>query len=100
MLCHMFLGSIGLFCETVDIGRNSVYFVDAENYTLNEFDKLLARADWNRVVLEGKTILDIGSGNSIAAAIIAYAYGANAILLDVGPFAKILPNHTVLYEIY
>jgi len=38
--------------------------------------------------LSGKTILELGPGDSIASAIIAASYGANAILVDVGLFAR------------
>lgn len=38
--------------------------------------------------LQGKVILEVGPGDSIATAIVASAYGARAILVDVGNFAK------------
>lgn len=38
--------------------------------------------------LHGKVVLEVGPGDSIATAIVAAAYGARAILVDVGNFAK------------
>lgn len=62
--------------------------MDTATYALNVFDKHVACAGLDSVDLEGKTLLEVGPGDSIATAIIAYAHGANAILLDVGPFAR------------
>ncbi len=74
--------------------------MDAGNYALNKFDKHLARVGWGRVVLEGRLFSKSAVAIVIATAVIAYAYGTNAILLDVGPFAKKLPSHAMLYVIY
>ena len=38
--------------------------------------------------LKGKVVLEIGPGDSVATAIIASAYGARAVLIDVAPFAS------------
>lgn len=38
--------------------------------------------------LAGKVIVEVGPGDSVATAIIAASYGARAILVDVGSFAK------------
>ena len=38
--------------------------------------------------MQGKVILEIGPGDSVATAIVAACYGARAILIDAGPFAK------------
>jgi SAM-dependent methyltransferase len=45
--------------------------------------------------LRGKTVLELGPGDSIASAIVAAAYGAEAILIDAGPFARtdVAPYH-------
>lgn len=45
--------------------------------------------------LRGKTILELGPGDSVATAAFAYQHGAKAILVDVGDFAA---NETDLYE--
>lgn len=37
--------------------------------------------------LEGKTVLELGPGDSIGTALVAASYGANSILLDAGEFA-------------
>jgi SAM-dependent methyltransferase len=38
--------------------------------------------------LSGRVVLEIGPGDSVATAIVAYAYGARALLVDAGRFAK------------
>ena len=37
--------------------------------------------------LDGRTILELGPGDSVASAVIARAHGARAVLVDAGPFA-------------
>jgi hypothetical protein len=37
--------------------------------------------------LTDKVILELGPGDSLATIVIAYAYGARAILVDIGDFA-------------
>jgi hypothetical protein len=62
--------------------------MDTVGYVLGVFDTYVVRAGLHNADLEGKTLLKIGPGDSIAAAIIAYAHGANAILVDSGSYAK------------
>lgn len=38
--------------------------------------------------LDGRTVLELGPGDSVATAVIARAHGARAILVDAGPFAS------------
>jgi SAM-dependent methyltransferase len=38
--------------------------------------------------LEGKTLLELGPGNSVATAVVAACYGANTILIDSGDYAS------------
>ncbi len=52
----------------------------------------LAHAGLSNLDLEGKTLLEIGPGDSIATVIIAYAYGAKAILVDFESYAKNTPE--------
>ena len=61
--------------------------MDSARYALDVFHTHIKKAglDGN---LRGKCILEMGPGDSIATAIIAHAYGACAILMDAGPFAK------------
>lgn len=62
-------------------------FMDTADYALSVFETHVARAKVEDN-LHGKTILEIGPGDSISTAIIAYAFGANAILLDSGYYAR------------
>jgi SAM-dependent methyltransferase len=56
-------------------------------YAFSVFDSHVKRAGLQGQ-LYGKTVLEFGPGDSIASAIIANGYGARAILVDVGNFAK------------
>lgn len=60
--------------------------MDRTGYALEVFDRHVASAGLQGN-LEGKTILELGPGDSIATAIIAAACGARAILVDTGRFA-------------
>ncbi|MBE0435426.1 MAG: methyltransferase domain-containing protein [Methylomicrobium sp.] len=62
--------------------------MDTADYALGIFDAHVSKASLGKLKLQGKTILEIGPGDSIATAIIAYAYGAKALLMDAGPFAR------------
>lgn len=59
---------------------------DSHEYLIQVFDKHVSRANMSGS-LRGKTILEIGPGDSIGTAVIAASYGAKAILLDSGDFA-------------
>jgi len=61
--------------------------MDSADYALGVFDTHLSNALLDKHALQGKTILEIGPGDSIATAIIAHAYGARALLMDAGRFA-------------
>lgn len=74
------------FWQSVGLFRHG--FMDAANYALNVFDTHVARAGLRYEDLKGKTVLEIGPGDSVATAIIACAYGAESILIDSGPWAK------------
>ncbi|MEO3432605.1 methyltransferase domain-containing protein [Inquilinus sp. CAU 1745] len=65
--------------------------MDEPGYALRVFDEHVAQAGLSDR-LARKTILELGPGDSVAAAIIARARGARAILVDVGPFAKAQPE--------
>jgi len=61
--------------------------MDAPDYALKIFDMHLRRA-FPAGNLAGKTILEIGPGDSLASAFIGKAYGAaGVVLVDVGAFA-------------
>jgi len=62
-------------------------YMDQASYVLNVFNEHVPRAGLDGK-LQGKTILELGPGDSIATAIVAACYGARAILIDAGPFAK------------
>ena len=65
--------------------------MDEAAYALNVFDSHVKRAGLQGQ-LGGKTLLEFGPGDSVATAIIAYCYGARAILVDVGHFVKNQPE--------
>jgi hypothetical protein len=60
-------------------------------YSLDVFESHAARAALAGELAE-KTILELGPGDSIASAVIAFAHGARAVLVDVGAFADRDPN--------
>jgi hypothetical protein len=66
-------------------------YMDDTGYALGVFNAHVAAAGLQGN-LAGKTILEIGPGDSGVSAIIAHAHGARAILVDVGPFAKSAPE--------
>lgn len=61
--------------------------MDSARYALDVFDHHVAQAGLVNG-LAGKTLLEIGPGDSIATAILAQAHGARAILLDSGRHAR------------
>jgi SAM-dependent methyltransferase len=76
--------------------------MDASNYAIQVFRSHTERAGLKND-LRGKTVLELGPGDSLATAIIASAHGARAILLDSGHFARAdiapyLELHRVLTE--
>jgi len=62
-------------------------YMDAADYAAGVFNEHVMRAGLEGG-LNGKTILEVGPGDSIASAIIAYSLGARAILVDSGPYAR------------
>lgn len=66
-------------------------YMDDTGYALGVFNAHVAAAGLQGN-LAGKTILEIGPGDSGVSAIIAHAHGARAILVDVGPIAKSAPE--------
>lgn len=77
-LKYTFWQSIGLF-------RHGE--MDQSSYVVNVFREHVSRAELDGK-LSGKTILELGPGDSIATAIVAASYGARAILIDAGDFAS------------
>lgn len=61
--------------------------MDSSEYALNVFDSHIKRVGLEGQ-LSGKVILELGPGDSISTSIIAYAYGAQSILVDAGDFMK------------
>lgn len=59
--------------------------MDTAEYANDVFDWHVKHAGLGN--LKGKTILEIGPGDSIASAVIAYSLGARAILVDSGAYA-------------
>jgi len=62
-------------------------YMDQASYVLNVFNKHVAKAGLEGK-LRGKTILELGPGDSIATALVAASHGANTILIDAGSFAS------------
>lgn len=61
--------------------------MDEASYVLDVFNQHMTSAGLDGK-LSGKTILELGPGDSIATAIVAAAYGARTILIDAGDFAS------------
>lgn len=61
--------------------------MDASDYAIRVFQSHSEKSGFSNH-LSGKTILELGPGDSIASAIIATAYGARAIIVDAGRFVR------------
>jgi SAM-dependent methyltransferase len=61
--------------------------MDSGAYALEVFRAHLERAGW-RDAISGKTVLELGPGDSLATALIAAAHGAKAVLVDTGAYAR------------
>lgn len=62
-------------------------YMDTAQYALDVFSSHVERAGLTGR-LAGKTVLELGPGDSVATALIAKAFGARAILVDAGAFAR------------
>ncbi len=62
--------------------------MDSPQYALNVFHCHLERANICVKDLPGKVILELGPGDSISTALIAYAYGSKSILVDSGCWVR------------
>ncbi len=60
--------------------------MDQVRYVQGVFDQHIARAGFSNQ-LKGKTVLELGPGDSIATAVIAACHGAKAVLIDSGDYA-------------
>lgn len=78
MNMHTFWRKIGIFRH----GN-----MDIPLYAISNFHALLDFGEINSKQCEGKTILEVGPGDSIATGVIAANYGMQSILVDVGSFA-------------
>lgn len=61
--------------------------MDTSEYAIGVFDGHAEKADLTGQ-MHGKTILELGPGDSIATAIIAASHGAKALLVDAGSFVR------------
>lgn len=61
-------------------------YMDQPGYLTGVFDTHVARTGFGGN-LAGKTILELGPGDSVGTALVATSHGAKAILLDTGAFA-------------
>ncbi len=73
------------FWQKIGLFRHG--YMDDSTYVVSIFNMHISRADLEGK-LQGKTILELGPGDSVATAIVAACYGARTILVDAGPFAK------------
>ncbi|NOZ51528.1 MAG: class I SAM-dependent methyltransferase [Gammaproteobacteria bacterium] len=62
-------------------------YMDDSDYVVKVFNMHVFRAGLEGK-LQGKTILELGPGDSVATVIVAACFGAKSILIDAGPFAK------------
>lgn len=88
IIAKMFLSRVPIgysFWQNLGLFRHG--YMDDASYVLNVFKEHVSRAGLDGE-LQGKTILEIGPGDSVATAIVAACYGAKTILIDAGPFAK------------
>jgi SAM-dependent methyltransferase len=69
-------------------------YMDQADYLTTVFDAHVFRAGM-KDCLTGKTILELGPGDSVGTALVAASYGARAILLDAGAFAV---NDVTFYQ--
>jgi len=60
--------------------------MDQVSYVQGVFDQHITRAGFSNQ-LKGKTVLELGPGDSIATAVIAACHGAIAVLIDSGDYA-------------
>jgi len=61
--------------------------MDDSGYAIEVFDEHVRRAGLE-TALRGRTILELGPGDSISTAILAAAHGARAVLVDAGRFVR------------
>lgn len=66
-------------------------YMDDASYALSVFESHVRRAGLTMQALNGKVMLEMGPGDSVATAIIAHTLGARAILVDAGAFASSKP---------
>lgn len=62
--------------------------MDKVDYTIKVFQKHIEHSKLNLDDLSGKSLLEIGPGDSIVSAILAASYGAKMVLIDVGHFVR------------
>lgn len=63
-------------------------YMDMAQYAIDVFSSHAKRAGLANQ-LDGKTLLELGPGDSVATALIAKAHGARAVLVDAGKYAQL-----------
>ncbi|MFZ3038144.1 MAG: class I SAM-dependent methyltransferase [Rugosibacter sp.] len=63
-------------------------YMDTAQYAIGVFSSHIQRAGLTNQLV-GKTVLEVGPGDSVATALIAKAYGARALLVDAGSYAQL-----------
>jgi len=61
--------------------------MDQPLYVINNFNNYCNIAGFSSQDLNGKTVLELGPGDSIGTALVSSSYGAKTILIDVGSYA-------------
>tara|TARA_B100000989_G_C19469658_1_gene440057 strand:- start:74 stop:931 length:858 start_codon:yes stop_codon:yes gene_type:complete len=62
--------------------------MDKIDYIIKVFERHIQFAKLDKNNLEGKHFIELGPGDSILSALLAYSYGAKLTLVDVGHFVK------------
>ena len=62
--------------------------MDKIDYIIKVFERHIQFANLDKNNLEGKHFIELGPGDSILSALLAYSYGAKLTLVDVGHFVK------------
>lgn len=74
------------FWQTIGLFKHG--HMDKIEYGIKVFERHLSFAGLNKQSIKGKTLLELGPGDSILSALIANSYGAKMILVDVGDYVK------------
>ena len=74
------------FWQNIGLFRHG--HMDKVDYIIKVFERHIQFAGFDKNDLKGKHFIELGPGDSILSAILAYSYGARLTLVDVGHFVK------------